>query len=706
MGRVVAPNNTFLSFYYNELHQRTTAIPAAIVSSMFQLDFTRQLALVHENFKFESQEKLNQIMNTIVASAEVVDDKAIVAELIKQGLKPDRVKHNSTAEKDLLDFVADLKMRAIRASVETGLTGVMIRNVLNERQAEAKIPKITDADITHLKGMIDTTSELFSLLVTGDTGNDIAAALSKKIQANPIISLVKNIQAVLRTSGGAIVPVRESYVVDEFFKTIFDEPYLQVDTVLNAKVYEIKSCIFKDMDFGDYMAGFVWALQTSLGIEVAGEANTIQTTTLNDTVRQIVTGYGESLPYIPAEVGPLNLDLMFREFMKVYMLHVVVRLVRGDGGDYKSRVENSIKTNRFFKLEEMQRDFGLNLNALSVSYEAFKDTAAFMRDMYERNDVLFASSHLRGKDGSLLTEHNRLVLTKHLNDSLARIQTYITSMDHPAYFKQPAHVLNHKNPYIGMEIKDVSYTIHRSDVRAASKIILVKEGEAVMRDSMKLFTTGLKSGSWYDLPDESLAFPRQIMADARVIEPIYSFTEDIQSPILLTKVARHIYNLIPLTTLHNLERTRPDLADLIRRRSQLMTYLGPEDLASDLGIPEELASTLWGPKGRGSREFLDLSGLDGVLYLFEPRIFPYYEIRHSGVDRSISPVLAMYPALDVETISTISTTSKPNFITPESEKKLEDKETKVPKKAEKKEEEAPKSEEDDESEDENTESVK
>lgn len=651
LSNKVSSTNHFLHTYFDTMYDRTVSVPAAVISTMFQLDFKVQLELISPTIQHESEEKINQYIRIIASTYESLNTDETVSALLKMGLKPERrPKFDIKDKKDkrtgpvtdeearilLTDFVVDMKTRFTRTTVESGFQGLMIRNILHERASASGLSTLKGLNIIYVSRVVDTASGMFGQLTKSETGADLALWMSDQFSKSPLLGTLRNLYSVLRNETGAVVPVRESYVVDEMFKTFFDTPFMSKESILEAKAYKVTGCIMKDLSFADAIAGFMWSFNTILGIKMKDDK--VRTVSIEELVPYIVTGVGETLPYVPEEAGVANYDRMYDEYMKVYFLHVVLRFLRDEPGEFKSRIDNTIQKSKFFKLEELARDFTINLYSLSVAYEAFRDTAAYFRELYKRTDVLFA-------DHEMILPSDRLKVINFMEDHMSRINAFSVNMDHPAYFKQPAHILGHVNGLISMEVKNVEYTLPRRIYSKAERIFTLSGVNT--SQSMKLFTAGITQGSWFDITDEALPMSRDLLNRAVLFNPTYSFKKDIETPIMLTKTVKYFYNLVPESKLDKLQQEDPDLHETIVRMSQRVRYFSEEELSQLMGIPMTLAQAIWAQGDGKPGYFLDLSESTGVAFFFESDLFGYYEVKDHKTERFVRPFISKLPALDI-----------------------------------------------------------
>lgn len=669
---VVDSRNPFYAYYYQQAFKSMVPVPAAVVSTIFQLDFKRMLEMYDPKMQKTSEAKLEQLLRILISTYDSLKTDDVVKQLKNMGLQLSaNSKDPDSDDATLKDFVEQLRRKITSSVAESGIQNLMIRNVLSERLQSNAIDAFDKVDMKYIATAVRTTQKFWSRFANATPGPELVQFLSEEMAANPLLAGLKSLSVVLRSDQAAVIPCRESYAIDQLFQIAFGQPFISQETILQAKAYNVTGMVMPEITFADSVACFMWSMNQIMGL---GDPDPeVKQMPLSKMVDQVVTGVGQNMPFLPSEAGLIDAKRMDQHFTKTYMLNAFMRMLRDQPGDLRNRVANQVKNSKFFKIDEYETQFNESLYIMSVAFEAFRDTAAFYRELYKREDILFA-------DYNELHPLKRRQVTKFLEDTAMDVSGFLLNMEHPNYYKQAGHLISHSSTYLSGEAMHFDYVLSKKEKQAAPPYVLVTSGSVEQERFLRVFSSGVVSGSWYDLNDGGLPLSIRMIMNARIVKPSYKFTMEISNPLLTTKVVQHLYSLFPLDAILKIQKQYPEIGDALTSVGQLVQYASAEELSIAMQIPLELASLIWEKKG-GSEFFLDVSGHTGIMYFIDPALCPMYETRELSTDRYVTPFISNYPALDIEENSAFQITSTPAiFVKPLS---TEDKGGKGKKKGEK-----------------------
>lgn len=655
---VVDSRNPFLAFYYNQSFNSQVPVPAAVVSTMFQLDFKRTVESFDKSMELDSAEKLEQLLKILVATYDSLSTDEVVKQLTELGFKMNKIDEEGETfggdASTMRIFVERMRAKITQQVAESGIQNVMLRNVLNARLQAGSAKKLEDADMNYIADVVRVSQKFFAKFVEATPSADLVNMISESISANPILLGLKSLAGILRSETAGVVPCRESYALDQLFEMSFGTPFVTSEPLLTAKAYNVTGVGFPEVSYGESVAAFMWSMNMIMGL---GDVNSgVQSIKLSDLVAQIVTGVGQTAPFLPIEAGSVDEKSLDKHFTRVFMTNCFLRLLRDQPGDYRNRIENMINTNKFFKFDEYQTEFKKSLYVLSIAFEAFRDTAAFYRELYTREDIRF-------KDDHTLHPLKRRQITKFLEENTLQASGFQLSMEHPNYYKQAGHLISHTSTFLTATSMSFDYIMSKKERQRTQSYVLATGGGLNEERFLKVFTGGLVAGSWYDINDGQLPFSIRMMNMAKEIVPLYTFTLNVENPLLTTKIVQHLYSMYSLSKIQEIQQNYPEIGDALYAAGQIVQFQDAEELSMVMQIPLEVAQVIWARKN-GSDFFLDISGHKGIMFFIDPALSAVYEYRELSQDRYVPPFIANYPAIDSEETTAFNAISTPTFIIP------------------------------------------
>jgi hypothetical protein len=373
------------------------------------------------------------------------------------------------------------------------------------------------------------------------------------------------------------------------------------------------------------------------------------TVAVSGMVERIVTGIGQNVPFVPQEAGTIDVSALEEHYKTIFLLHLTHRFLSDQPGDFNNRVVNSIKTNRFFKAEGVEKLFSEELYVLSACFEAFRDTAFYFRDLYRNEKVMFS-------DWKQLNPLKRTQLTTFMEDYILNSTTnssFDHGLEHPGFYKQVAHLAAHSSSFLSQDMLNVEAYIPDSTWNSFQHYIMATG----MRDEtfLRLGTSGLLSGSWWDIPTSELPYGHRMLNRLDKIDPQYMFKVRLGDSLLLSPIVQQMYTIYAKNSpeFNRLRENYPDTYEIIRKMAQERRFTKVTELSMAMRLPLEIAEHIWdqAPADGEAREFLDLSGLDGLTFIFDEGAVEYFEFRQLSTTRYVAPFVGRYPLL-VEEIDT------------------------------------------------------
>jgi len=359
-----------------------------------------------------------------------------------------------------------------------------------------------------------------------------------------------------------------------------------------------------------------------------------ETVSVSSLVDQIVTGIGEKVPFIPSEAGPVSEDRLNAHYKVVYLIHLIRRFMNDDPGDFRNRVTNAIQGNRFFKAEGMEKMFNEELYVLSACFEAFRDTAFYFRDLYRNESLLFS-------DWQSLHPKKRRQVTAFMEEFILSAGTFTYGVDHPAFYKQSGHLTMHTASSLASSPLGIEPYIPDSSWANATHFVLGDAGDTFLR----LGTSGVLTGSWYDIEDSELPRNKRVIQRATPIRPFFTFKLNIADTLLTSQLVKMMFSIYPLNKLDELYKADREIYQMVVKMGQLRRFDRVTDLSMAMHLPLEIAEAIWDQTPSEDKRFIDLSDVTGITFIFDPELSPYYEVKELSAERYVTPFVGKFPLL-------------------------------------------------------------
>lgn len=647
--------NVLLSTYFNDFSNRRVPVPVAISGGVFLLEFEKVLKEVVKGQQSMNDDKFRRLLSLIVKSYDRLDSVDMGAILKEYGVKIPAKKGGKdplTEEESLDLFVTDLKSRIARQLAETGLTGALVQNFFADNTDPYDFKEFGDIGFGTVQQVVNNVQSFYSKFVQRESGDSLATELNAMVTRNPITHATANLLRVFYAGEGSYVVAKESYVIDKLFEEITGAPLVSKEALLEGRFYNVTAVAFPDISYADAVAGFLWSMNTSMGITVDTDGAGSKPIKITSILSELVTGIGAIMPFLPSDAGTPNYVRLEEHYKKVFLMHLIRRITSDVPGDFYGRVTNGIKTNKFFKLDEMQMEFEHSLKAVSIVYESFRDTAFYYRNLFKRDDIMFS-------DYTTLHHLKRKKITEFVDNLIESMNTTSQSLEHPAYYKLATHVTQHTASDLSMEPFVPEYRFNRKDWSKNRHVTVLDKSNMNAEMEFSAVTAGLSYGStWFDISDKliGMGLPVRMVQLADKRKPVFFFTTPVSDNLLGEDALKAMLAAIPVSDIDAISERHEVIGDVIFSMGQRFR---PEDIfqfSMRLGLPKEISTKILQLRGGNLKEdWLDISGMNEVTYFVAPEICPIWEIiTLDEANRYIPPFIANYPALVTATSESFS----------------------------------------------------
>lgn len=633
-------SNVYLQTYFHKYFHNRVSLPVLIDSHMFLLDFQKSYALHKKWLKTQSDERLNQMLQLVVSAYGKMSTTALVDKMIELGAAPKTAPGTDIPDEgalrakleDMIDFI---QKKIIENSVQGGLQNLIVRDALTQSLSEAELNDLGKTNLSSISGVVSDVHDFYAAFVNEESGQELAQRLTAYHSANPLLGAIRALVKTCRLETGAVIMVRESYALEQLYKIAFERPLIKVEDLIPSRAYDVKSIDIPELSFSNTLAAYQWCLQVITGALPSGDEASA-TYKISDVIDRIVTGLGRQPLGQPVEAGSVDFSVMEKAFVRVYLIHVILRVLRDSPGDFRSSVNNQIERNKFFKLEEYQKEFKASLYSISVAFEAFRDTAAFFSVMAKSEDLWYGSG-----DGAIHPVVRRKILA--FMEDQYKAETFSLSQDNPNFYKQAQIVMSASLSDLYSDPKTPSYTYPRKKILATTPFMDFSGSERWIR----IFSAGIAQMDWRDLGTEALPYPIRFMRHITVLKPTYYMSVPVQDTLLTKDVIKQKYRFMSFNDFAKLRAKHPEAADFIQSQS-VLEYIGsPEQLSREMELPLELARSIWGA-GSDEKIFVNMTHNESLIFFFSPDLVPTYEIKELSSQEFVLPFVGHYPLLDVE----------------------------------------------------------
>lgn len=631
---IVSHKNLMLSDYMQDFKTRSVAVPVHITTSLFILDFKTILSEIYKGQEEMQEAKLRQLLSLLVKSYDTINDKDLVKELKNLGFSPDP--KNKYDTDPLETIVADLRLRIGRSVSESGLTGLMVSNFFTSNDKSSDFKEFKDVNFANVSALVGKAQNFYAKFISKEKGDILGMDLHALMGGNAILSATRSLMRIFYQSTGSYVSCRESFVIDTIFKDVFGSNLIEKTPIIEGRFYRITNIDVPDIGFVDAAAAYIWSINLSMGI--SSGIDTSANLKISDILKELVTGIGVVMPFVPEEAGTVESKSIEAHYSKIYLLHLIRRITTDQVGEYYSRITQMVKANRFFKIDEYEQSFDEGLKVLSICYEAYRDTAFYYRDMFHRTDVFF-------RDYDTLHPDKRKKIVDFIDSLTDKLKNTNMSLEHPAYYKLPTHVITPMtSPFASVPMIPDWY-VPRKQRDSLPRYILGDTAEA----TLSVGSSGLHpSANWWDILDKlnTTKIPFPLIRSCRRLEPVYFFAQPTDLGPLAGDVIKNMLSFFPVSKIKDIAKTEPQIADAILSQGSLMYIRDVYEMSQLLRVPLTIAQKMMEAGGSDEGFWVNLSDLDEAVYFMEPSVSQVYEeIPRDEPGRYIRPFIALFPTL-------------------------------------------------------------
>lgn len=646
--------NIVLASYFNDFATRRIPVPVLVQGGVFLLDFEESLRDAIDAQKTISSDKFRNLLALIVKTYDKLDAIEMARILKEYGIKlPKDSKAGASDEDSIESFVSEIKTRIARQLAESGLSGALVSTFFTEDAEKISFKEFGAINLSNIGSVVDNVQNFYSQFKQHATGDSLADTLNSMCTTNPILQATSSLLRTFYSSQGSYVQARENYVMDKMFQSAFGEPLVSKTSLLDGRFYQIDEVNFPEISYADALTVFLWSMNTSMGVDTAFDENK-KGLPISDILTELVTGIGVIMPFLPEQAGKPDFGRIEEHYKRVFLMHLIRRITSDLPGDFHGRVINSIKTNKYFKLEEYEKEFMHSLRTLSMVYESYRDTAAYYRALYRNEDVVFA-------DFDQLHHLRRRKITEFVESLIERFSTSSQTVDHPAYYKLPTHVTMNTASTLSFTPMAPDWAVSRNSLSTIrhDRVLDVRDFTNVMR--FGCFTAGLHpTSSWFSIAPklDAMGLPYPLINEAKTLHPMYYFTTPSDDALLGSEALRAMLRAIPEREIKRIEKINDIVADQIASKSSRFRVHDVYEFSMRLEIPTEMAEAILRKRKSSADDYwYDLSDITDVTYFMAPHVAPILEfvnMDEEGNYKFVPPFVATFPALVTSSTDTFN----------------------------------------------------
>jgi hypothetical protein len=597
--------NYFLHQYIHDFQNRMVSVPVTVQKSLFVFDF--QYLLKNKYNIDATEERISQLIYLIAATQNKLDDKSLIKSMKEMGLFPASSERESPDDKkgkrdDTFSperIIQDIKQSVVNQMTKSGISTLLYRDIFNSKESERiSVGELKIADVVH---GIGKCKALYGKFIDSEPSMDVATFLRDSVLTSPIVKFISGLMDITTSTNHPLIQVKMSHVIDQVFKTTYGREYVTINPIFPGKCYKLDDIMVPDITFADSLGATVLGVRMMMGLPIDISESQIN---LSSLVEQQVTGIGQLLPQMHAEIGTVDpnhiSDFMVREMVK----RIIVRVMTGDFGFYESRINNTIERKKYTRDDAVDHIIRKGIQCSSIFMESFFDVIATFKFFATDDTVYFPEIN------PLKKKQIREFTTKFMD----QFSQFSLPLGHPNYYSEPAHVIGHK---VDFQASLPEFVMTDNDYDKAPQFVLGDNQDATLR----LYSSGVTSGDFFDIED--LKYSQRLLKHASKYEPLYRFNVIYENPVLQSDLVRHAFNLIPLSQIITL----PFANDLLSR-GRLEYFSSASDMSFKMHLPIEVADMIF---EKGKNDFyLNLTDSSAVTFYMDSRVFDIFMVKPMG----------------------------------------------------------------------------
>lgn len=608
--QLLSPSSIVISDWLTRLYPTTVAVPVEMSTDLLLFDFEHELERV-AGLKDMSRAQVASIISVMSKAVGAVDK-----EWLQQALKENGF--DTKAEgKDLDKVVMGIKDAIISSVGRTGITGMLIRDVLSNTEGDQSLAKLKNISYGGIQAGIGNIQKLYGMFALSAPVDIVATYLSETLTQSEVMSLAKQLYAVFHKTQAPSVQVKLSYVVDTIFKQIIGAPLIGMTAKLEGYHYEIENVSFvKDLTYGDCMVASVMGLRSIMGLAYAadGKATTIS---MQSLVQQAIVGLGSNIPMIPEGLS-FDLERVEKGFITVFLSRMIERMVTGNFGTLEARIKNVMDSRKYERNEAYDAIIKESLNCSSVVFESFLDATAFFKNMAIREDIFFPD----------ITPKYKKKFNNFVFEFFGQYKNFSLPITHARFLNEPALVMSHTLEAVAVA---PDFMVPDAVFRNAKQAIL---SVADNFNVSEYYKTKVLYGSTFDA---ELDIDIRVLGIANDYSPLYYHM--VPAPdIMNSDLFQFTFGIMRLDHLFKIS----PIASFLIDKSELNLISSEEEMARFFGLPIVIAKRVF----KGPTAYIQLSKMRNVIFSWDCEVAPIYEVTELPTESIHVPsFVAYYPFL-------------------------------------------------------------
>lgn len=390
---------------------------------MFNIENSLDTLIKGETGRFKSA--MQAAINLVAATANLITPEVMVEELMKKG--GEGIDHE-TAE----SVVKRLYQRLTDVIISQSGGSVMLKDILEVKPSDMKktLKGAHDTDLGAILNVIGDAQTLYSKVLQRESMTDILDWVTGNSAKSDLFGAVQVLYKTLQHSDSPRIPVNGAYALNQLGMAVFDRPYVSQKPLFRNILYEIEEINFlDDLRFKELLTAHLLCIRGILGMSVGKKGASIE---VNHILEKMIVEHANLPPYILAEAAPEKMDNSQRAIVTTFFMYMFNRVLSNDFGTFENRFWTAVVDAKYKRGEAWEPAMLTAVRTFSIIFEAFTDAAAFLKTLVQ--------------DKRLYTTDVRPDVRTKISDAsfsyLEQYKNFRVGADHPAFWKEPAHIIN------------------------------------------------------------------------------------------------------------------------------------------------------------------------------------------------------------------------------------------------------------------------
>jgi len=595
---------------------QSISVPVAYEATLFVFDFRRELERA-EMFRDSTRSSLRSVVQLL---SRVINETSV--ENVKKVLQEAGV---AEANNDdwVLQLVDRMQTGIYRSVTQGSLTPLMLKDVLQRADFTSLLETFNqNMGYAEIEQILHAIQQFYGMFVQSDSTESVASYIHGQLASNPVYNFADGLYTIMDKIPGASSEAKLDYVMNKISSVTTGRPYLDYLPVIEGMVYEIhSSALMTDVTYYQLLHAFFRMLRSLMGVYTNPETVNVN---IQDFVNMAVTGIGELLPFLPAEVPNEVPSRAEQLVVTLFHFHLTYRILLGQYGNLSARIEQVKDIRKYSRNDAYEQVIRDGITISSVIFESFLDTAALLKNMLQSDRILYVEMHpLQQKQ---VAEFVWNYLGKYKN---------FGSLERSRFLNQPAHIINQSVPegFVNFDF------FIRDEVYDSEQKIIVNPHDWSVTEYAK---QKLVKGSSLDTPLPAGANTR-LLSFAKDVQVDYVYRGNLPS-LLDHDLVIYSTRLVPLSKIRYVGMFR-----YLSQFGKIRYIHTPEQLSVVLGIPLEVAKAQFS----GDLMYFDFTEHKTIHYIWNHNEFPVYEegiLDSAELSIYVTPFVAHYPAVLIDEI--------------------------------------------------------